>query len=211
MYTHSHSFGTSRKTAQYARAILVGVNDFAAFEKAVKRESSNYTAALTASGLFTPDMIEKHSNKFLGDAFEWFTEAFILINAASPYVQIANYKPINGLVNHVQNQDIGVDGLGTGSNSKPSTVQVKWRSDPTVELTANEDGLSNFTSASFIHYGVDPADSKNMLIVTNATGLNHYTKTTMFKDKVQCLGRGELSKLTDGNSVFWDQFRAMNA
>jgi hypothetical protein len=57
--------------------------------------------------------------------------------------------------------------------------------------------------------GVDIGDADNMLIITTADGLHHYTDVEMFKKKVRCLGMKELRSLVDNNNLFWDSFRRL--
>ena len=106
----------------------------------------------------------------------------------------------------VQEGDVGVDGVGIGTNGKPATVQVKYRA-ANHDLTANNDHLSNFTSASLMHYNVDPTDDNNMLVITTAKGLHHFTDNEMFLNKVRCVGYEQLRQIVDNNIPFWDAFR----
>ena len=143
--------------------------------------------------------------KYKGDAFELFVEALIkLFPCDKRLALIEDYQIITG-------QDVGVDGHGIcGYNHKPFTVQCKYRQHDYV-LTANNDHLTNFTSASMLHFGVDqnpdPTTHKcNMLIVSSAESLNFFTDYEMFGQKVHALCRNDIRKLVDNNSTFWKFF-----
>ena len=144
-------------------------------------------------------------NKYKGDAFELFVEALIrLFHCDKRLGLIENYQ-----VN--TKTDVGVDGFGVcGYNNKPFTVQCKYRKHDHV-LTANTDHLTNFTSASMLHFGVDvtpdPDTHKcNMLIISSADSLNFFTDLEMFGEKVHSFCRKEIRILVDNNPVFWKSF-----
>lgn len=161
---------------------------------------STFCTRLERQSQLFPDRYDP--DKYKGDGLELFTEALIKLSPADNRIGIGNYKVVEG-------QDVGVDGTGTGANGRPATVQVKYRSNSERSLTANNDHLTNFTSASIMHEGVLPADYNNMLIVTTAQGLNFFTDQEMFKGKVRCLGREQLRELVDNNELFWDRFREL--
>ena len=103
---------------------------------------------------------QEEADKYKGWALEIFAEFLIKSFPVDKRIGITDYKVV------ADNDDVGVDGFGKGSNGKPATVQVKFRP-ADWSLTANDDHLSNFTSASQMHYGVNASDpEKNMLIVT---------------------------------------------
>lgn len=143
-------------------------------------------------------------DKYKGDGFELFTEALIKLSPIDNRIGVGNYKVIEG-------QDTGVDGSGVGANGKPATVQVKYRGNGRSVLTANNDHLSNFVMSSLLAEGVDADDTRNMLIVTTAEGLHHFTDAEMFHGKVRCIGREDLRDLVDNNQLFWDAFRELIA
>ena len=142
-------------------------------------------------------------DKYKGDGLELFTEALIKLAPYDNRIGVGNYRIVE------ENNDTGVDGSGIGANGKPATVQVKYRSNSRQQLTANKDHLSNFVSSSIIHENVDPNDNKNMLIITTAESLHHYTDEEMYSGKVRCIGRQQLRELVDNNQLFWDRFREL--
>lgn len=138
------------------------------------------------------------ANAYKGDALELFTEALIKLSPMDKRIGIFNYQPIEG-------HDTGVDGHGTGFNLKPAAVQVKWRTADYI-LTANEDHLSNFVMTANNKFGVDVNDRDNLLIVTTARGIHHYTDIEMFDKKVRTIHRDHLRQLVDLNGAFWTLF-----
>lgn len=140
--------------------------------------------------------------KYKGDGFELFSEALIKLSPTDNRIGIGNYEPITI-------DDTGVDGVGIGIDEKIATVQVKYRSNTEQLLTANQDHLSNFVTASIIKYGVDPKSKTNMLIITTAEGLHYFTENEMFQQQVRCLGYKQLRELVDNNILFWNSFRKL--
>jgi hypothetical protein len=176
-------------TAHDLGGLLDGCNKLSTFCTRLERQSTLF-----------PDRYDPE--KYKGDGLELFTEALIKLAPYDNRIGIGNYRVVEG-------QDVGVDGVGVGANGKPATVQVKYRGHPQALLTANNDHLSNFTSASMMHEGVDPNDTMNMLIITTAKGLHFFTDAEMYRGKVRCLGQQELRSLVDNNILFWDCFREL--
>ena len=137
--------------------------------------------------------------KYKGDGFELFCEALIKLSPMDNRIGIGRYSPFPGL-------DLGTDGIGTGTNGKPATVQCKYKSKKDDVLTANEDHLSNFVVDSVMRRGVDPLDINNMLILTTARGLHYFTDGAMYDGKVRCLGFENIRSLVDNNLLFWSDF-----
>lgn len=163
---------------------------------------STFCTRLEKQSLLFPDRIDP--NTYKGDGFELFVEALIKLHPVDRRIGVGNYTPISK-----STQDIGVDGFGTGLNGQSATVQVKYRGNGTVLLTANTDHLSNFVAGSLLHYKVSPDNNENMLIITTAKGLHHFTDVEMYGKKVRCLGIVELKKLVDSNNLFWNSFREL--
>lgn len=174
-------------TSHDLKGLLSGCKKMATFVRRTDQQSQ-----------LAPDRYDPDSYK--GDALELFVEAFIKLSPVDNRIGIGEYQV-------VEDQDTGVDGFGIGTNGKPATVQVKYRSNSDQVLTANQDHLSNFVTASLLRYKVDPADDKNMLIVTTAKGLHHFTDSEMFQKQVRCIGYDDLRKRVDNNQLFWDRFR----
>lgn len=137
----------------------------------------------------------KDSDKLKGDIFEIFAECFFKILAADNRIGVYDYKP------SPPNTDYGVDGSATGMDNKPLTVQVKFRSDTTIELT--QDDIKQFALQSIVNYNVDKDTKNNMIVFTNASGLHWVTESRVFSGRVKSIGYSEISQLIDNNIVFW--------
>lgn len=186
--------------------ILVDVTTLEEFERSVFAQWEIYKKTLEIDENLNTDVdrCAQEKNKYLGDAFELFTEMFMLTQSVG-LTGVANYRPLNFLEG---DRDIGVDGVGIGTNNKPATVQVKFRTNIRAELFAKADGLSGFVAASQNVYGVDISDTTNMWVVTNCAGINQKSKDVMLFGKVGCLGRPQITKLIDDVLPWWDSFRA---
>jgi len=145
-------------------------------------------------------------NKHKGDGFELLTEALIRFFPCDKRVGLIEEYEV------VTTGDVGVDGHGVcGFNDKPITVQCKFRQQDHV-LEANKDHLTNFTSASMMHFSVDqepdPESGKcNMIIFTSGDSLNFFTDEKMFGHKVHAFCRKDFRALLDNNPSFWKFFR----
>lgn len=171
------------------KALLEGVSKFNTYDSRLKKQAKQY-----ANG----DV--ELENEYKGWVFEIFVIAMINWLGNDKRVGIVGLQIVD------EDDDIGVDFLGTGINGKPATVQAKYRQ-AIHELSANKDHLSNFTSASVLRYGVDPADTQNMLIVTCGKDLKNFTAQNMFRNKVRWLNREKIRVLVDDNVAFWNAFR----
>lgn len=169
---------------------------------------STFCSRLEKQSLLYPDRYDPE--KYKGDGFELLIEALIKLSPIDNRIGISEYEPI-------QKDDIGIDGKGIGIDGYVTTVQIKYRTNNTQQLTANKDYLSNFTSASkdiFLSEAkndnsiLNHIDNKNrMLIVTTAEGLHHFTDNEMFANKVNVIGYKHLRQLLDNNINFWNTFR----
>lgn len=143
-------------------------------------------------------------NSFKGKSFELLVESLIKLFPCDKRLGlITDYKV-------EVDQDVGVDGYGiSGYNGRPITVQCKYRQSDHI-LEANKDHLTNFTSASFLHYGVenkpDSNNKLNMIIFTSGDSLNFFTDHKMFDNKIHIINRKDLRSLLDDNPVFWNLF-----
>lgn len=150
------------------------------------------------------DPMRYDSDKYRGDAFEFFVELFLALHPTDNRVGVYNYKPN-------QENDNGVDGIGLNINGEKCVVQIKYRSNVLTELSSNKDSLANLITDGMMSHGVvaDMNNSKNFrhFVFTTATGLNFYTDQEMFKSKVKCFGYNDFRSLLDNNLIFWDSVR----
>lgn len=176
-------------TAHSLTELLTGCTKLSTFCSRLEKQAVLYP------NRYNPD-------KYKGDGFELFAEALIKLSPVDSRIGISNYIVIEG-------QDVGVDGTGIGNNGKTATVQVKYRGHGKLSLTAVKDNLNGFVMASLLHNKVDPNDKHNMLVITTAAGLHHFTDREMFLGQVRCLGYDELRTMVDNNNLFWSAFRAL--
>lgn len=142
----------------------------------------------------------KDADKLKGDLFEIFAECFFKILAADNRIGIYNYQnaPID---------EVGLDAFGIGMDTKPATIQVKFRSDATTELT--QEDINQLYLYSIAKYGVDKDTKNNILIFTNAKGIHWKTESVTLLNRVKSIGYSEISNLIDNNSVFWNELSDM--
>jgi hypothetical protein len=178
--------------------ILEDVNTLQRFENRIKKHCDGGTEYLTE------DEKGQKVRTFLGDAWEVFTEMLMKAHPFDRRLGLSDYKPCHPSFG---NEDHGVDGRGTGTNSRPATLQAKFRGNPTDVLTANGAHLVNFKNSSHEEYNVKFEDVDNMLIVTNCKGLHYYTEEKMLNKKVRCIARDHIQQMVDNNNPFWDEFR----
>lgn len=138
-------------------------------------------------------------SKFKGDMLELLVEYIMLTMAHDNRIGIYDYKPV------VVDEDVGVDGHGIGENGHPATVQAKFRRGD-YTLTANEDHLSNFVTASQNDFRVPIEDAKNMLLITTGKDVQAWTLENMLKNKVRVLNREALREMLDNRPEWWIRF-----
>ena len=161
---------------------------------------STFCNRLEKQSLLYPNRYDP--DKYKGDGFELLVEALIKLSPIDNRIGIGNYEPI-------QADDTGVDGIGIGIDNEIATVQIKYRSNSQQKLTANKDHLSNFVMTSLMKYKVNSDTKTNMLIITTADGLHHFTDNEMFLNQVRCIGYKQLRELLDNNKLFWNNFKKL--
>jgi hypothetical protein len=68
--------------------------------------------------------------------------------------------------------------------------------------------LERFLSQSQNRYGVDVNSKTNMLVITNAVGINYWTADELLFGKVRCLGREHIKHLSR-SPAFWSKAREL--
>lgn len=161
---------------------------------------STFMRKLEKDALLDPNRYDPM--KYVGDGFEFFVELFLLLHPSDNRIGIYDYRP-------VQENDNGVDGVGTNILEDKCVVQVKYRSNTQSFLTTNQDHLSNLITDGMGQHGVvyDQENVKNYrhFVITTAKGLHFYTDTEMFKSRVKCIGYNDLRNMIDSNYSFWNQ------
>lgn len=188
-------------TIQNWSDILNNVNSIAELDKSIKKHADLLVKIQTT---LTDQEKQTLKNKFSGDVFEIFVEALLKANPYDTRLGVTYYKPIDSNKGEI---DEGVDGYGIGTNLKPATVQVKWRSNTNMLLTDSNAGLKAFGFESQNQFNVDVNDTNNMLVVTNVKNIHWHTEQAGLKGKVRCIGRQHLREMVDGNLPFWEEFK----
>lgn len=155
-----------------------------------------------------PDDLFGHDpySMILGDGWEGFNEILLSVYGLHPDVGIINIKVLPP-------GTIGCDFAGLGVDLKSATVQSKYKGKAKaweIELAEGpEMKLERFLAQSQNAFGVEIDSTTNMLVMTNAVGINYWTAGDLLFDKVRCLGREQIQYLVDNNPAFWAQARAM--
>ena len=145
------------------------------------------------------DEVKLGSYKFIGDLFEIFAEVFFIQYKSDNRIGVHDYHPVSS------DDDNGVDGFGKNMTGLPTTIQVKYRGNPTYEL--KERDLKQFGYQSIVEYGIDYKQSGNMIVFTNCKGLHWYTDSNVFKNKVRVINGDMISRMIDNNEGFWQTFK----
>lgn len=130
---------------------------------------------------------------FRGDALEVLTEYLMKVTPVANNSGLSNFKVVP------LRNDYGVDAYGD-KNGVRVVVQCKFRSNPT-DLVHYADLARTFTQGVLM-YKLDPAQNKNLWLVTSSLGANHQSQKVLGK-KLHVLGYQHLSKNLDGNVDFW--------
>ncbi len=142
-----------------------------------------------------------NEDKLKGDLFEIFAECFFKLFSSDNRIGVYNYEPCSSV------EDYGVDGFGKGMDNKSLTVQVKYRSDATIELT--QDDVKQFALQSIVNYDVCKNTTNNMILFTSGKGLHWLTDQKVFVGRIKTIGYKEISSMVDNNNVFWNNVKDM--
>jgi hypothetical protein len=138
----------------------------------------------------------------LGDGMEVFVEGLIKLTENDNRIGISNYEPYP-----IQN-DYGLDGVGDNIIGEKSVVQIKYRIDPTVWLTRNNDNLGAFIEQGLILEDVTfTGEAPRHYIFTSAAGVARKTmEETWNNANIKVYGIGDIKKLIGGHTNFWNNF-----
>jgi hypothetical protein len=192
-----HRFWTGNTPVQgfWAFQVFKDVNSLKEFEIALE----NLAFPKNPKDLNGHDPYEK----ILGDGWEAFNEIFVRTFGDHRDIGIVDLRVCPPGM-------IGVDFTGIGLNDKSATIQSKYKGRSkawNLELSEGPDmKLERFLSQSQNKFGVDIADDKNMLVITNAKDINYWTSEKLLFKKVRCIGRAKIEYLVD-NPVFWKKAR----
>lgn len=169
--------------------LLVGCNKLSVFMRRLVAQSDS-----------DPDMWDPLV--YRGDGFEALVEVLIANSPIDKRLNISSYSPWD---TSLHGPDMGVDGVGTTHAGEPHCVQIKFRANTQQTLTANDDHISNFVAKSL---SMHPDKLVHMTVFTTADTLLESINQEMYHGRVRTFGYKELTALVDGNTAFWNIFRA---
>ena len=179
---------------------LISCNNLKAFEKLVKKAAKAATKSEQDE-----ERKKQSSNGVKGDALEILAE-FIFRNYGGTNllpVDKNSYEILSG------DGDYGVDALGV-YNDLPVCVQVKFRSDPTRDITYTE--IAKTTTRAILNHKIPVYDakgkdltSKSIIFFTNANKYNHHQEKTGHPNPY-LINRKEIDNITRKSKSFWNEF-----
>jgi hypothetical protein len=98
-----------------------------------------------------------------------------------------------------------------GKNQMPGTIQSKYKAKSKAWAEELREGekmkLERYLKASQNEAMVPVNATDNMIVFTNATGIDYFTADTLLYGKVRCVGRKHIKFLTKDRPAFWDKAR----
>lgn len=196
--THRFWFGNTPKQGLWAEKVFNKVESLEQFETSLEKVAFPKN----------PDDLFGHDpySMILGDGWEGFNEILLKIYGTHPDIGFVEAEVLPPGA-------IGCDFKGKGNDLNPGTVQSKYKGKSKAWQIELAEGpvmkLERFLTQSQNAYGVDVASKTNMLVITNAVGINFWTADNLLFGKVRCLGRDQIQYLVNNNPAFWAQARAM--
>ena len=145
------------------------------------------------------DRDDEEYRDYVGAGFELFVEVLLTLFPNDTRLGgLSEYEPI-------QVDDTGADGRALNFNGLPSMVQVKYKSDKTMLLSANKNRLGNMVVAGQfegIPLAVNEEEASRYFVFTTAAGLHPFTKDKFFRNYVKCVGWDTLRRIVDSNVGF---------
>lgn len=146
-------------------------------------------------------------SKVLGDGWEAFGEIFFTVFGLHPDIKV--YK----LTVCPPGQQ-GYDYTFTHTkNLLPATIQAKYigKKSAWQEMLQESENmkLERFLKSSQNEANVPVDATDNMIVFTNAAGIDYWTAGKLLYDKVRLIGRKHIDYLTKDNPAFWDTAREM--
>jgi hypothetical protein len=141
----------------------------------------------------------------LGDGFEAFGEILFRIFGLHPDLSVDKLVvcPLG---------QIGYDFTFTHArNQLPGTIQSKYKAKSNAWKTKLRESesmkLERFQNASLNLANVPVDATENLIVFTNAKGIDYFTANTLLYGKVRCVCRHHIKFLTKDNPAFWDTAR----
>lgn len=139
----------------------------------------------------------------LGELFELFTQLFCMEFSGS--IGIYDYEP-NEEGSLLHRPDYGIDGFCLNKLGEKAVTQSKFRTNPSYQLTQNEDHAYNMILQTWHDPVYQPdksnADDIRHFIITNCKGV-HPKVMEQYGEKTCCINRKEILKHLKNNKMFW--------
>ena len=137
------------------------------------------------------------AEEFERGAFECFVEAYLNYFNESYGMETVKYVPTKSHLHFV----------GNDGDDKPMAVYAPFVKE-NRPLYMNADHLTSFANTARIHFGVDIAAIKNLVIVSNAASVEETVlkNAPTIKDKIVYVLHDEIVAKTTDNAEFWQAF-----
>lgn len=156
-----------------------------------------------------PDDLNGHDplSMVLGDGWEGFFEIVGKVFGIHPDLRIVD------VVSSPPGQQ-GYDFVAVHTKTgEVVTIQCKYigKSEAWAEELRESETmkLERFLKASQNEAGVPVEATDNMIVFTNAAGIDYFTSEVLLYEKVRCVGRPQIKYLVKDNPAFWDRARQM--
>jgi hypothetical protein len=143
----------------------------------------------------------------MGDGFEGFGEIFFNIFGLHPDIKVTNLQvcppgQIGFDFKYSHTKDYSNGTIQSKYIGKGNAWESELRESETMKL-------ERFQNASLNVGGVSVDTTENLIVFTNATGIDYFTEDVLLYGKVRCIGRKHIEYLTKDNTAFWDTARTM--
>jgi hypothetical protein len=196
-----HRFWTANTPAQgfWAQEVFKNVNSLQKFENNLQKVAF----PKNQNNLNGHDPLRR----ILGDGWEGFFEIFGKVFGIHPDLRIVEIVPSPP-------EQQGFDFVAVHTQTgEVVTIQCKYigKSEAwTEELRESESmKLERFLKASQNEAMVSVKSIDNMIVFTNAKGIDYFTSEVLLYEKVRCIGRRQITYLVDKNTAFWNTARKM--
>jgi|APGre2960657373_1045057.scaffolds.fasta_scaffold86361_2 hypothetical protein len=143
----------------------------------------------------------------MGDGFEGFGEIFFNVFGLHPDIKVTNLKvcppgQIGFDFKYSHTRDYSNGTIQSKYIGKGKAFETELRESETMKL-------ERFQNASLNIGGVSADATDNLIVFTNATGIDYFTADTLLYGKVRCISRKHIDYLTKDNLAVWDTARSM--
>lgn len=146
---------------------------------------------------------QEAQNKFKGDLFEIFTEAFIKVNAFGNELDISDYT-------NTTKDFEGVDATGTVQGNNVA-VQIKFLSDPRNNVSF--DAMRDFHTVATSVLDVENNKSRLILFTTSYLGIDYSKMNNLYRNilekNIRIFGYDKISYFIDNNIDVWNRINTI--